>query len=1002
MKSNHVPKIKRRFTWSPEANPNRISRFLIKKPDILATNPDKKPFPYLLLSFLIPFIGVGLVFLISSIYVSFQPSAHEGFQQSFSMLKSDAYHQYFPFFKDFRQKLLNGDSLLYAWNIGMGIDYLGLYSYYLGSPLNLFSVLIPEKWLIGYFTFLTPLRLGFASLFFALMLKKVFGKKDLSIALFGSFYATCAWSFGYSWNTMWLDTFALMPLVILGTIQLLNDRKYILYTVALFFSVVINYYIGFFVCIFTLLVFICYQVCRWKNFKKFAAVLGLMALFTVLALGATAIITLPTYASLLTTNAGTHIDLAAKTSLNATGSATAATTAAATAPSSSFKLNMTDRETLAGFGSFSNWIALLQGMINVGTNVFSFAIPNSIETEGLPNIYCGLFASIFVLLYITCRQIRRRERICGLLLLLFLNMSFVIDALNYIWHGFHDTNMIPYRFSFIYSFVMLFMAYRVWILRNRIRTWQVIAAGSVLLISLFVSREFADFIDIFRGSLSLGALLKTNTFFPFVNLALLAAYLVALLCISFRKPVPTEQKAVWFKKLRFRRSLGSFLLVVVISGEFLLNILFFAVTNTHYVDVSNYPSGTTDTTAVVNYMKENDKDLFYRAETTHTQTLNDSALIGYNGVTTFTSSANANVTAYMRHLGYGANERWNRYAYEDSSPMTNMFLNVKYLIERSTPKETPYFTSVYQSGDVHLLKNNHYLPLGFMVDPQLSELQFVSTEHFSFQNKFLSAALGEEAKPWTLLHGDCVKVIPSDNINVSNIKEGEQSSCRFSTGNKAGYVNFIYTIEQEGFLSLSLNVPKYKSGSSGLMPTIRIYIDQGDGLSETPFYEKGYTLPYTFAIGEVQPGYRIHVVIECPAGVLETSFNVCAAYLNSSVMDYAHEKLSQNTLKLTQFEDTQVSGTIQCDKAGLLYTSIPQNSNYWHAYVDGKPAQIKLIGNAMIGVMLDEGTHTVTFRYENKAFQIGMIVSIGCAVLFGGIVLTDLILRKKRKKADQV
>lgn len=992
------PKVKNRFTWNPNNNPNRLSRFLIRKPDIFAANPNKKPFPWLLLSFLIPFLGIGLLFLISSIYVSFQPSAHEGFRQSFSMLKSDAYHQYFPFFKDFRQKLLNGDSLLYAWNIGMGIDYLGLYSYYLGSPLNLFSVLIPEKWLIGYFTFLTPLRLGFAGLFFALMLKKLFNKNDLSIVLFSSFYATCAWVFGYSWNTMWLDTFALLPLVVLGTIQLLQDRKYVLYTVSLFFSVVINYYIGFFVCIFTLLVFICYQVCRWQSFKRFLADLGLMAVFTILALGATAIITLPTYASLLTTSAGTHIDLASKNAINMTGSTTT-TTAAATTPSSSFKLNMTDKETVAGFGSFANWIALVQAMIHVGTNTFSFAVPNSVATEGLPNIYCGVFASIFVLLYITCHQIRWRDRICGLLLLLFLNLSFVIDALNYIWHGFHDTNMIPYRFSFIYSFVMLLMAYRVWILRNRIRTWQVISAGVVLLLSLLISREFANFLAVLKGGISLGTLLSPNTFFPFVNIALLLAYLIGLLCITLRKLLAdTAQKKDWFHRLRFQRAFGSLLLVVVISGELILNILFFGVTNTHYVDVANYPAGTSDTAAVVNYMEENDKELFYRTETTYTQTLNDSALIGYNGITTFTSSANANTTKYMSYLGYSARENWNRYSYEDSSPINNLFLNVRYLIERNTPKETPYFTSVYQSGDVHLLKNNYYLPIGFMVDPQLTEIQLSDTEPFSFQSKFLSAALGKDVTPWTLLDGSSVNIVSSGNINISNIAKGEHNICKFSTGEKSGCVDCIYTIEQEGFLNLYINVPKYRGSGAGVHPTIRIYIDRGDGLSKTPFYEKTYNLPYTLAIGQVHPGNQIHIVIECPANISDTSLNVCAAFLDPAVMDYAHETFSRSTLKLTQFEDTVVSGTIQCEKAGLLYTSIPQNNDNWHVYVDGKEAEITLIGNAMIGVMLEEGNHTITFRYENKAFQVGLITSIVCVILFSSIVLTDLLIRRKRQK----
>jgi uncharacterized membrane protein YfhO len=171
-----------------------------------------------------------------------------------SMLYSDMYHQYYPFFVAFRKALLSGDSLLYSWSVGMGMDYLGLISYYLASPLNLLSVLVPEGLLLEYFSLLMPIKLGFAGLFFALFLKKLFRKDDLSIVLFGAFYALCAWALGYQWNIMWLDTFALLPLVALGTISVLKDRKFVPYIFTLFLSVFSNYYIGFFTCIFVALV----------------------------------------------------------------------------------------------------------------------------------------------------------------------------------------------------------------------------------------------------------------------------------------------------------------------------------------------------------------------------------------------------------------------------------------------------------------------------------------------------------------------------------------------------------------------------------------------------------------------------------------------------------------------------------------------------------------------------------------------------------------------------
>ena len=98
---------------------------------------------------------------------------------NYSMLYSDQYHQYYPFFVSYRRALLSGESLLYNWDIGMGMDYLGLLSYYLASPLNLLSVFVPESWLLNFFSLLVPVRLGLASLFFSIFLKKLFGKNAL-------------------------------------------------------------------------------------------------------------------------------------------------------------------------------------------------------------------------------------------------------------------------------------------------------------------------------------------------------------------------------------------------------------------------------------------------------------------------------------------------------------------------------------------------------------------------------------------------------------------------------------------------------------------------------------------------------------------------------------------------------------------------------------------------------------------------------------------------------
>ena len=115
---------------------------------------------YLALAFLFPFLGMLFVMLISQ---------YEPFGK-YSMLYSDMYHQYYPFFVAFRQALRSGESLLHSWNVGLGMDYLGLIAYYLASPLNLLSAIVPENWLLEFFSLLVPVKLGLAGLFFAIFL----------------------------------------------------------------------------------------------------------------------------------------------------------------------------------------------------------------------------------------------------------------------------------------------------------------------------------------------------------------------------------------------------------------------------------------------------------------------------------------------------------------------------------------------------------------------------------------------------------------------------------------------------------------------------------------------------------------------------------------------------------------------------------------------------------------------------------------------------------------
>ncbi len=933
---------------------------------------------YTFFGFLIPFMAMLFVMAANS----FTPFGDS------SMLYSDKYHQYFPFFKAFRENLRNGESLLYSWDVGMGMDYLGLISYYLASPLNLLSVILPDSWVLGYFEMLVPIRLGLSGLFFALFLKKIFKRTDFSIAIFGSFYALCAWALGYQWNVMWMDTFALLPLVALGTVSLLKDKKFILYTFTLFLSVFSNYYIGFFTCIFVLLVFICYEICRWESFKKFFFDLCRIALFSLLAIGMTAILELPTLAALGTTQSSVNkypedfaLNMADRKLYSKVNAAWDAAKAAWDAG--------TVKEAFSqGWIAFKGAVAgIWDGMKICAGNMQGGLTPTF--KEGLPNLYCGIGTIIFAFLFLTTGKVKLRDKICSVFLLLFIMISFIVRQLDYIWHGFHFTNMIPYRFSFLYSFILLYMAYRAWVIRRSFKIWQVaIACG--LAIFLTVSSDamtaaldkikdpafqsnYDSLMDRWSGSQSdYDALAKHILVYayPVINGLFLLLYTGLLGAYSFpaliKKGAKKDALQISARRRSSRRNLCTYALLTVMGIELMLNVCNYSLNFTG-TSIVNYPKGLQDSATIVETMEKREKDtLFYRAETTHSQTLNDGALNGYNGISTFTSSANVKVTEFMRTLGYGAKNTYNRYCFEESSPVANLFLGLKYMIERDGKVEpNAYFDTVASSGNVYLLENNAYLPLGFLAESELAELSFENySSRFYFQNQLIRAATGMEEDVWYPIYEDCLQVAPE--TEQVTLKSGSQSSTASYSATGKGPLTFTYTCPIEGFLCIDINQTKRNS-----------YTVWHNG---TQLYSESYSLPQMISVCDVVPGDTVQIKFSCTSGD-KGSITVSANILDETSFRKAYDILDTSVLELTEFDTTRISGTIRCDRDGLLYTSIPQNSDCWRVYVDGKPAQIRLVGDVMIGVELTQGEHTVTFQYKNTSFTLGLWVSLGCLAI---------------------
>ena len=879
----------------------------------------KRKINHLVFSFAFPFLGMLFVMLVSQ-YEPFGSSA---------ILYSDMYHQYYPFFVEFRRALLSGDSLLHSWSVGLGMDYLGLISYYLASPLNLLCVLVPEGLLLEFFSLLIPLRLGLAGLSFGYFLKKLFGRDDLSVAVFGTFYAFCSWALGYLWNIMWLDTFALLPMVVLGTVYLLQDRKFGVYTVSLFLAVFSNYYIGFFICIFVFLLFFVYEICRWRGFRRFFGDLCRIAFFSLLAIGMTAVLELPAFAALQTT----------QSSVNKFPEG--------------FKMNIAGENT---------WVGLLDALRQVVGNMAGGISPTF--KEGLPNVYTGVGIMMLAFLFLTSEDVKFRDKFCSVALLVFFIFSFILRQLDYIWHGFHFPNMIPYRFSFLYSFVLLYMAYRAWTLRESFRLWQVYLAAIFSLGVMACSNQVTE-LSLFGEGEHLQSWL-----FLGVNVSVWVAMFGALAYGCAVKTVPEDADEETCEAIsgenEVRRANAGAVVLAVLAAELILTLVNFGI-NFSGTSVTHYPRGTEYAASMIRYMQEREEDtLFYRAETTHSQTLNDGALNGYNGVSAFTSSANVKVTEFMQALGYGAKNTYNRYCYEEASPVSNLFLNLKYMIERNgDDKDSRCFTEIHRYGDVALLGNRYYLPLGFLADNALADYEFRTDYNgFRFQNDLMQAATGTGEELWWLLGGSDFSVTGED-VEITDVNAKGQ--CSYKNGLKGATITYTFTVPTDGFMCVSLDFPKRNN--------VSLWRNGQQLYSET------MTLPQMMAVGDVRAGDEVLIKATCKNANESGNLTVSAAVLDMAAFENCYNVLAASTLELTEFTTARVSGTVDCNRDGLLYTSIPQNGN-WFALVDGVPAETVAVGEAMVGVQLTEGNHQITFEYRNEAFDWGWKISLVCVLIF--------------------
>lgn len=340
---------------------------------------------------------------------------------------------------------------------------------------------------------------------------------------------------------------------------------------------------------------------------------------------------------------------------------------------------------------------------------------------------------------------------------------------------------------------------------------------------------------------------------------------------------------------------------------------------------------------------------FYRVEDTGRKTKNDDSLYGYASATIFSSLMNLDVSHLFQSLFMEGGK--NFYCYNGATPLSSSLFSVKYMLSDNALEESPYRTLVGGSGKSFLYRNNFSLPLGFVMDEQaIADWNVSTADRMASLNSFASA-LGAEGQ----------MLYPATYVTDAN----------------AG--DTTIDIAEDGYYYAD-----YESCTSDTLT-----VNRSDGWTKQ--YSKT-SHRYLIELGECKAGDEIHIL---NSNMESIEFEVYQ--LNEKVVQQAFDALNAQTMQLTDMTtDRKIEGKIQVQNAGRLVLSVPADEG-WTLYVDGKETEIEPLADALVGVHLEKGMHTIKLCYTTPGVKAGAGFSLGAVVLFMISAYVSTRIRRKRE-----
>lgn len=383
----------------------------------------------------------------------------------------------------------------------------------------------------------------------------------------------------------------------------------------------------------------------------------------------------------------------------------------------------------------------------------------------------------------------------------------------------------------------------------------------------------------------------------------------------------------YWKKLKY--PVYAALISIIIIGELAGNCTLGVKSNSgdtrerHIKDQTSYQNLVTDDSS------------FYRSEIDRQWMRNVTMYSGGNGLVMFNSTMYSTVVDFCRQMGIEA--RTNKNGYFGVTKLMNDVLGIKYMLSPTHRSETMYGFNYQKTDDeLSLYENKNALSLGFMVNDDIKDWDVNDGNPLEVQNAFVELATGKDP----IYYYDREIELADGVKNELLIPDDKQ-------------VYFYMGVNMD---SLELNTPEY----SKTYDNFTDFVFQANGTKEDNLAD------FTVSLGD------------------KWNDNELKAYVYTcSNKDYQDvvDTLAQDQLENVQVKGDRVSGTVTAHKDGTLLLTIPYDKG-WTVTVDGKETGTYAVGEALTGIHLDKGGHTIEMKYDPPGYSYGTLVSLTAILLF--------------------